>query len=327
MDDMILKLIFHQQCVQILKEVRMIQITRTYSIKWMAALAMSMCVTVLFTAATARSQIFSLTREELIEITAQNPFDRFPDGRPKIPDELIKRARDLDLESEDIRVGGGYDFRSQFVDGFRILLPGKKMVGRAVTVQFMPARSDVADIAREKAKARGLVRRGIDMLQPGDIIVVDLFGKKEQGAFIGNNLFYYIMKTTNSAGIVLDGSLREVGENAKWDMQAYFRHAEPSALDNVMLTGFNIPIRIGNVTVMPGDLVFGDEEGVTFIPPALVEQILDKADSLHIQDDWYYLKFDEGKYKSIEIYGTRDPELKKEYEEYLKKRLEEIKKK
>ena len=85
----------------------MIQITRTYSIRWVVALALSMCVTVLFTAATARSQIFSLTREELIEITAQNPFDRFPDGRPKIPDELIERARDLDLESEDIRVGGG----------------------------------------------------------------------------------------------------------------------------------------------------------------------------------------------------------------------------
>ncbi|MFC1552587.1 RraA family protein [Candidatus Latescibacterota bacterium] len=303
----------------------MIHIKNAFSFKWMAAIILTACVTVLFTPVSGRAQIFSFTREELIEYTDQNPFDRFPDGRPKIPDVLLERARGL--SSEEIRIGSGYgDLRTQFVDGFHILHPGKKMVGRAVTVQFMPARADLTDIAREKAKARGLVRRGIDKLQPGDIIVVDLFGKKEQGTFVGDNLFYYIMKATDSAGMVLDGSMRDLEGVSMLDMQAYFRHADPSAIGNVMLTGYNVPIRIGNATVMPGDLVMGDREGVNFIAPALVEHILDKADSTHIHDEWTRMKFDEGIYKSIEIYGSpRDPELKKEYEEFLTKRLEEIK--
>ena len=112
------------------------------------------------------------------------------------------------------------------------------------------------------------------------------------------------------------------------DMPAYFRRAHPSAIGNVMISGINVPVRIGKATVMPGDLVFGDSEGVYFIPPALVQQVVDNADEIHIHDEWTRMKFDEGKYKSSEIYGSpKDPALKKEYEEYLKKRLEEIRKK
>ena len=94
-----------------------------------------------------------------------------------------------------------------------------------------------------------------------------------------------------------------------------------------MLTGINIPVRIGNVTVMPGDLVVGDQEGVYFIPPQFVKEVMDKADEVHVHDEWTRKKFDEGKYKSSDIYSSpRDPELRKEYQEYLKKRLEEIRK-
>jgi regulator of RNase E activity RraA len=94
-----------------------------------------------------------------------------------------------------------------------------------------------------------------------------------------------------------------------------------------MLTGINIPVRIGNVTVMPGDLVFGDREGIYFIPPQEVKNVLDRADEIHIHDEWTRKKFDEGKYKSSEIYGSpTDPALKQEYADYLKKRLAEIEK-
>jgi hypothetical protein len=111
------------------------------------------------------------------------------------------------------------------------------------------------------------------------------------------------------------------------DMPAYFRHAHPSPIGNVIIAGINIPVRIGKATVMPGDLVFGDREGVYFIPPALVRPVVDNADTTHIHDEWTRMKFAEGKYKSREIYGTpTDPALKKEYEEYLKKRLEEAQK-
>jgi regulator of RNase E activity RraA len=276
------------------------------------------------------AQLFTLTREQMIEYTAQNPFDRFPDGRPKVPDGLIERARGLSAE-EVFAILPGKGFRNQYEDGFQVLHPGKKLVGRAFTLQFMPLRPDLNDVINAKAKAAGLDRMynqvAIDMLQPGDVLVVDLFGQAEGGTIVGDNLFYYIMKATKGAGLVVDGAIRDLEGIAEMDMPAYFRHAHPSPIGNVIISGINIPVRIGKATVMPGDLVFGDREGVYFIPPALVQQVVDNADVIHIHDEWTRMKFNEGKYKSREIYGTpTDPALKKEYEEYLKKRLEELRK-
>ena len=123
----------------------------------------------------------------------------------------------------------------------------------------------------------------------------------------------------------MDGSVRDLDGLSEIDMPAYFRAVDPTPIGNVMLTGINIPIRIGDVTVMPGDLVVGDREGIYFIPPQFVQEIMDNADIIHIHDEWTKKKFAEGKYKSSEIYGSpSDPALKKEYEEYLKKRLDEV---
>ena len=151
-------------------------------------------------------------------------------------------------------------------------------------------------------------------------MVIDLAGKKDGGTIVGDNLFYYVMTTTKTGGLVVDGGIRDLEGIANMDMAAYFRHAHPSAIANMMLTGINVPIRIGNVTVMPGDLVVGDREGIYFIPPQFVKEICDKADETHIHDEWTRKKFDEHKYKSSDIYGSpKDPELKKEYQEYLKR--------
>jgi regulator of RNase E activity RraA len=280
---------------------------------------------------TSYAQLINFSKQDLIDYTAQNPFDRLPDGRPKVPDDMIERARGLSAE-EVWAVLQQKGFNNQYADGFQVLHPGKTLVGRAFTVQFMPLRSDVDDVAKSKAKALGMARltnqTAIDLLQPGDVLVVDMFGKKVNGTIVGDNLFYYVMKATKSGGLVVDGSVRDLDGLSEIDMPAYFRSADPTPIGNVMLTGINIPIRIGGVTVMPGDLVVGDREGVYFVPPQAVKDLLDRADEIHIHDEWTKKKFDEGKYKSSEIYSTpTDPKLQQEYQEYLKKRLQEIEKK
>ena len=195
----------------------------------------------------------------------------------------------------------------------------------------MPDRPDVNKIASAKAKERGLGpltnQLAIDMLQAGDVLIVDLFGKKVNGTIVGDNLFYYVMKTTHSGGLVVDGSIRDLNGISEIAMPAYFRAVDPTPIGNVMLTGINVPVRIGGVTVMPGDLVVGDREGVYFVPPQLVKEVLDRADEIRIHDEWTKKKFDEMQYKSREIYSTpADPKLQQEYKDYLKKRLEEIRK-
>jgi 4-hydroxy-4-methyl-2-oxoglutarate aldolase len=270
-----------------------------------------------------QAQLFTLTKEQMIQFTSKNPYERFPDGRPKVPDNLLQKLQGL--SAEDVwAVLPGKEFRNQFEGNWRILHPGKKLFGRVVTAQFMPSRPDLNDIIAAGGKTAG--RQGgqnqwvIDQLQPGDVVVVDLFGKTEGGTFVGDNLAFYIKEATKGGGMIIDGSVRDLEGIATLDMAAYFRGVHPTPIQNVMLTGFNVPVRIGNTTVMPGDIAFGDREGVYFIPPHLLDAVLQRAEETKIHDDWTKKKFLEGKYKSSDIYGRpRDPELIKEYEEYRKK--------
>jgi 4-hydroxy-4-methyl-2-oxoglutarate aldolase len=271
----------------------------------------------------AQGQVFTWTPEQMVKYTAQNPYERFPDGRPKVPDAVLEKVKGLSAEEVLGIAARGYP--NQFVDGLQVLHPGKKLVGRAVTLQLMPLRADVAEAQAAEWKAKGGARLShqtvIDMLQPGDVLVVDVGGSIAAGGIIGDNLAYYIWKTTK-AGFVIDGAIRDLEGIAAFDLAGYFRGATPPAIRNVMVTGINVPVRVGNTTVLPGDVVLGDREGVYFIPPHLVKDIVDAADITHIHDEWTRLKFDEGKYTSSEIYGSpRDPALIKEYEDYLKKKL------
>jgi len=315
----------------------------------------------------AKAQLWTWTKDQMVEYTKAWTGDRFPDGRPKVPDALIERAKGL--SSEEINVnfgaaapaapadaaaggapggggrgaggagapggggrgagGGGGTPYGQYTDGWQVLHPGKTMAGRVVTMAFMPARPDLDAVVNAKAREKGLPSLNnqyvMDMLVPGDVLVVDLYGKKEGGTIVGDNLFYYIMKATHGGGLVVDGGFRDLDGIAEMDMPCYYKTVHPSAIGGASLAAVNVPIRIGNTTVMPGDIAIGDREGVTFVPPQSLERIVDAADTTHVHDEWTRKKFDEGKYKSSEIYSSpRDQALRDEYNAYLKKRLEEI---
>jgi regulator of RNase E activity RraA len=192
---------------------------------------------------------------------------------------LLEKVRGL--SSEEIwSVLSQAGYRNQFEGNWQTLHPGKKLVGRAVTAQYMPSRPDVSNVIDAHAASQGmpasLPERVIDMLQPGDVVVVDLFGKITDGTFGGDNLHTAIYTVTKT-GFVIDGSIRDLGGVTRLDAAGYFRGSTPSSYRDVMLTGINVPIRIGAATVMPGDVVFGDREGVSFIPPHLVEEVVKKV--------------------------------------------------
>jgi 4-hydroxy-4-methyl-2-oxoglutarate aldolase len=276
-------------------------------------------------APTVSAQIQKLTPEQLTRYTPLNPYERFPDGRPKVPDTLVNTIREMGIEVEEAwGVLRGKGFTNQYEANWKVLVPEKRLVGRAFTVQFMPTRPDLADAAQKEADERGFGRlrnqTAIDLLQSGDVAVVDLFGKVEGGTFVGDKLAYYINKTTGT-GLVVDGALFYLSRIQKTGMPAYYRGTHPGALTEVILTGVNVPVRIGDAIVMPGDIVLGDREGILFIPPQFVEEVIESARTQRLRDAWVKGKFDTGKYKSGEIYGRpRDPELLKEMEEFMKKK-------
>jgi 4-hydroxy-4-methyl-2-oxoglutarate aldolase len=153
--------------------------------------------------------------------------------------------------------------------------------------------------------------------------VVDLMGVAVGHNFGGDNLQTAIWAATKT-GAVVDGTVRDLEGLAELPTQIYFRGAHPAAVAGVSILGINIPVHIGNALVMPGDVVLGDRTGLIFIPPHLVKEIVEKAEITHIHDEWTREKFLTGKYKASDVYPTPTlPELKKEYDEYLKRRLAE----
>ncbi len=273
----------------------------------------------LLCADSASAQLFQWTPEQLTKYTVKNPYGRFPDGRPKVPDEMLKRLKELIAEEVQAALPG-QEFPNQFEsrDGWKVLNADKKMVGRVLTVQFMPHRGDIADVDAADAAAKGTSparnQTAIDLLQPGDVIVADVFGADWN--FVGNKLAHYIQTTTGN-GMIVDGGVYWLDRIAETGMQAYYKNSFPTQGMRVMVTGINIPVRIGKTLVMPGDVVLADREGMWFIPPHKVQEVVESGELSKARDDWSLLMLGTGKYTSRQIYGPLTPELQKQRDDYV----------
>ena len=228
-------------------------------------------------AATAlQAQFMMPTREEMIQLTPKNPYGRYEDGRPKVPDDILQKVRALKVDDvyEALRAKG---YTNQFAGGFEILRPGVKLVGRALTAQYLPLRPELDELLTSSAAKRGVgsrtTNKTIDLLQTGDVPVIDLMGAAPGNNYGGDNLHAAIYGLTKT-GAVVEGTIRDLDGMHEFPTQIYYRKARPEAVANVSVVGINIPIHIGRAVVLPGDVVLGDRSGVVFIPPHLLNEIL-----------------------------------------------------
>jgi 4-hydroxy-4-methyl-2-oxoglutarate aldolase len=272
-------------------------------------------------ASSSYAQLLLLSRQQLTGMTQAWKGDRFPDGRPKVSEQMLDRLKRVDAEEAfQVLVPAGY--LNQFEGGWKTINSSEqRMVGRVVTAEFMPIRPDLDSVIRtgdKKGKHLGIGENSwvIDTLQPGDVLVVDLFGKIKDGTFIGDNLGTSIY-TKSHNGLIVDGGVRDTtGIREIKGFQVFCRATHPSALKNAMLVGINVPIRIGNATVMPGDIAVSDAEGITFIPPQMVGKVADQADIFHAQDAWGHLMLREQKYKPGQIDGYWTNEMIREFNQW-----------
>jgi len=265
------------------------------------------------------AQLGMFSKEQRIELTREWKGERFPDGRPRVSDELLRRMATVDAE-EAWGVLAGHGYSNQFESGWKVINPGARLAARVVTAVFMPVRPDVNAVINEHGKAEGRVGAQnswiIDILKPGDILVADLFGKIKEGTLIGDNLGTSIY-TKSHTGLIVDGAVRdETGIREIEGFRVYARGVDPTGLRNVMLVGINVPIRIGQATVMPGDVAVTDVEGVTFVPPQLCEEVADKAELTHLVDEWGHAMLRQQKYTPGEIDGKWSHQMVEEFNQY-----------
>ncbi|HKT86895.1 MAG TPA: hypothetical protein VJQ59_00565 [Candidatus Sulfotelmatobacter sp.] len=278
---------------------------------------------VLFLTVPLRAQLDLFSKEQRIEFTPEWHGDRFPDGRPNVPDAVLGGLKDVTAdEAWDVLQEAGY--KNQFEGGWKVINPGERLVGRVVTAVFSPRRPDVDSVIRANGKKENRIGDEnswiIDILKPGDVLVVDLFGKIRYGTIIGDNLATAIYAKSHN-GLIVNGAIRDVtGIQEMKTFQVYTRGVDPSALENVMLTGINVPIRIGDATVMPGDVAIGDPEGVTFVPPQLAAKVADDTEMDHLVDEWGHMMLREGKYTPGEIDNKWSPEMVEQFNAWIEKK-------
>jgi regulator of RNase E activity RraA len=268
----------------------------------------------------AYSQLGLFSPEQRIEFTKKWTGQRFPDGRPMAPDSVLERMRTVSAE-EAWGVLRKNHYLPQFEgDWKQFNATGKRLVGRAVTAVFMPTRPDVNEVIVDHAKREGRVGGGqqswvIDTLVPGDVFVADLYGKV---IVIGDNLATSIFAKSQN-GVVIHGGIRDLsGIQEIKEFQGYYRFHDPGVFENAMLMGINVPIRIGNTTIMPGDVVLGDPEGVVFVPPHLAEEVVTTAEDIQDRDEWGHQMLREGKYTPGQIDARWSKEMEEDFERWRK---------
>lgn len=234
----------------------------------------------------AHAQV-KMSKEQMMFYTADWKGERFPDGRPKIPDSLLDRAKYITIEDVwgYLRERG---YNCQFEGNWQALHIDKPMTGRALTAQYMPARPDMVSAITEEGKVEGRLGGNnmwpINALQPGDVYVADGFGKIVEGTLIGSNLGSGIAAHSHT-GFVFDAGIRDVEENKEIpSMNGFYRQGDPSAWKDMTLTSINAPIRIGRATVLPGDLVIAKADGIIFVPAALAAGAIMNAEFTNLED-------------------------------------------
>lgn len=283
----------------------------------------------------SNSQQVQISKDELIALTPEWKGERFPDGRPKVPDDIIRRMKAVSVEEAWATMSNA-GYRYQIADGWEVINPDSVLVGRAVTTTFMPGRPDVwkaIDSLGKKEGRRAQNVWAVEMLVKGDVYVADQFGAKRNGPTIGDNVGNAIYAKTGN-GIVYDGALRDVeGLKEIGGFTSFYTSYDPSYHNpgaganrdlTTMIVGINKPTRIRTVTVMPGDVVLGKLGVVVFIPPQLAEKVVTTSEIVRLRDMFGHQRLREGKYTAGQIDARWSDEIEKDFSKWLNDHINEL---
>lgn len=288
----------------------------------MKKIALICFVCLLISSIQGYSQQVTPTPEQIQALTSEWDGERFPDGRPRISDELLDRLKAISMEEAwGILRNKGYN--NQFENDWIILHEDEVMTGRAVTAQYMPFREDVDNLVKEIGKEEGRAQSGgtnswpIDALVDGDVYVADGYGKIVDGTLIGDNLGNAIYANSKN-GVIFNGSVRDMAGLSKIDgFNLWVKGHDPSYIQEMMLSTINYPIRMGRATVLPGDAVLANKWGVIFIPAHLVSELVINAEFTGLRDQFGHQRLREQKYTAGEIDSRWSDAIKEDFLDWL----------
>lgn len=271
---------------------------------------------------TVRAQNVGSSPEYIRALTAEWKGERFPDGRPKVSDELLGRLKNISIEEAwgFLRNRG---YQNQYEGDWLIINPDEPMTGRVVTAQYMPLRPDLENYIKEQGKIENRAQQGgtnswpIDILVEGDVYVADAYGKIIDGTLIGDNLGNSIY-TKSKRGVIFNGSVRDLEGIREIDgFNGWIKGHDPSYIMQMSLTSINAPVRLGRAVVLPGDVVLANKYGVIFIPAHLLDELVITSEVTALRDKFGHQRLREGKYKPGEIDSRWSEEIRKDFMNWL----------
>ena len=273
-----------------------------------------------------RAQSIAGSPEYIIALTAEWQGERFPDGRPKVPDDFLDRLKNVTIEecwAELMKLG----YQNQYEGDWMLVHETEDavMVGRAVTAQFMPMRPDLENEIIEQGKKEGRMweqRRTvswvINTLVERDVYVADTYNKEFLGTVIGSNLGKGVFEATGN-GVITYGNIRDIERLRRIPgFNAWIKGYDPSYMRQTVLTNYNVPIRIGHATVLPGDVVLAKPGAVLFIPPHLVEHIVLTSEFTKLSDEFGEEMISNKVYTAGQIDSAWDDEMNKRFVKWVR---------
>ncbi len=244
--------------------------------------------------------------ETIIRLTPEWTGPRLPDGRPMVSEDVLRRMRKITFE-EAWGPLWNKGYRNNWECNFKMSHGSDILVGRAVTAVMVPFRPDLdkalMDIGQRQEGHKGFYNQWvIDSLVEDDVVVVDLYDKIFEGTYVGGNLSTAIRTRTKRGGAVIWGGVRDLQQIVKIEgLQIYYRGVDPTGIGNCVMTGYNMPCRIGSAVCMPGDVVLGTLSGVIFIPAHLAEHVVENAEKSHVRDIFGFDRLQSKTYTTAQI--------------------------
>lgn len=205
--------------------------------------------------------------------------------------------------------------RRTFVEGPKPLVGGQKVAGRAVTLQFMPQREDVASgVAQEYVERSTALWAVLEEIQPGDVLVVQAYGSAFTGCF-GDMLVRYF-KRKGGAGIVVDGRIRDSPRVSQLDVPIWCTGVTPHYASQAELFpwAYHVPVAVGGVLALPGDLVVADDDGAVIVPRRKAPDVIDAARDHEEWERFSRSRLEEG--ARLSEYYPLTPDTRAEFEQW-----------
>lgn len=216
----------------------------------------------------------------------------------------------------------GYD--KTYMHGVKSLAPGRRLVGRAVTLRYLPSRPDLAALVATGAHGEGFNEtprwQALEALGPGDVFVGDAMGLSTVST--GGDVVFSRILTKGAAGLVTDGGVRDGHRVIRYGFPVFAGGSTPTVGEpNILPYQVNEPVQCGGVLVWPGDVILGDDSGVVVLPSQLAEEIYEECVE-HDETEQALLEYTREHNMSPKSFYPFNEDTKKIYQEWKKRQGE-----